>query len=517
MRKTVLWSWIVLSAGSCKATRTAISDPMATTGAVDTVVEPASDTTSSAETCLKAQSRLGGFDLDRVKAVAQVTLHNKLDAFIASKPAIKDGQLLLHAFVPDLAERGSEYPQMWCKLESVAAIETQPTLHLTGTSGTPNECNGVGEAFFKEAIENDDALSTAWQQAGYTLRFANTTYKTGEGWAPSMPTVINQGNKEILVTSSSLATPQIVPALGGMYYCKMFAPTAFGQIVRDVAAVNFDRIPFADPSHVDSAEAWGDGLIAGEVSFDGLFWEAFPRKAIVVYPKRLPLKGTYIVSPGGVVPPLAMRALVKKIAARGFVVFIVRYPKDLAIIETVTLRQNSAVNLGVILHARQTEKLSGLPEQLVSFYRTGGKPLRLFGQGLGGAILSEAVFGEANVFDDIVLYGTTSFVDESFRREIHAKRFYSFIGDADGLGLSAADSFNVYRGGLGATQKVGPGRYKNPGGEIFAELVPGYNHFCIVGDMNVGASHQRAKDRDGPPPSSCINGLVKVFAQRGLL
>ena len=292
---------------------------------------------------------------------------------------------------------------------------------------------------------------------------------------------------------------------------------AFQQLVRDVVAMNFDRIPFRDPTAGDPAEAWGNDLTAEDISFDGVFWEPFPRRAIVVHPKNQVLKGTYIVSPEGTVPALAMRALVKRIAERGHVVFIVRYPRDLAIIETVTIRHNSAVNLGAILHGGHADKITGMPAELATFYRSPAKPLRLFGYSLGGAILGEAIFGDQNIFDDVILYGTTTFLEGPWQHEIKAPRLHTLIGEADGVSLAAAGSFDAYRKELNATQQLAQGSFKRPEREIFADLMPGFNHFCLVGDMNAGASYLRARDKAGPAPSSCVTSMMSYLERHSLL
>ena len=512
IKKALLRLWVMLSLAGCASLQTALFPPAATP------IDPLAENKALGASCVKAFALVAGIDEAQATLVAQVALSEKLDDFTAKEPAVKDGKIFLEAFVPDVWQRGSEYPQIWCKLPGAELIKAQQGPALSGNPLRAKGCNEVSRAFFQDTLSRESGLERAWLKTGYDLSFANAAQNSTTAWSSFASTLINQGKKSLLMTSSSLdSTPSGGGAPHGILSCKLFAPEAYGQIVRDVAAVNFDRIPFADPSAGDPQEAWGPDLVAGEVSFDGVFWEPFPRKAIVVYAPGVPLKGTYVISPEGAVPALAMRVFVKSMAKRGQVVFIVRYPRDLSNIETVTIRHNSAVNLGAILHSRQIEKLSGMPEPLVKFFRAEDKPLRLFGYSLGGSILGEAIFGEQNVFDDVILYGTTSFIDGPWQKEIRANRLHSIIGAADGVSLAALGTFDAYRKGLKATEQLAQGVFKQPKREIFAELLPGYNHFCLVGDMNVGAPYLRAKDQKGPAPSLCASGLIRYFEGRGLL
>ena len=51
-----------------------------------------------------------------------VSVQSSKNDFLKSKPSIKDGKILIQAYVPAPAERGSSYDEIWCKLKTQGAI-----------------------------------------------------------------------------------------------------------------------------------------------------------------------------------------------------------------------------------------------------------------------------------------------------------------------------------------------------------------------------------------------------------
>jgi len=499
----------VMGATGCKTSDTQLKSSLA-----------AFVTTDAAEGveifCMAAQARVAGFELRDISPMTTVTVHTELDSFLKSKPSVDASKIGLHAYVPSLASSESEYPQIWCKLKHASELRAQNQLKGKDVSEAGG-CQVVSSQFFDATMEQNSELKESYTAAGYKINFKNESHLTGGEWASSLPRIMVGENGNVTVSSTSLESLRGIPVVGGMHYCKLFDLPAYRQLAADLAVHDFDRVGFSQ------GEAFREAFKGGvfdtfEIKFNGIFGQFLPQRVQLVLPKKVALKGSTIISPGGAVPALAMRGLARLIASKGYAVYIVHYPLDYAIVEKITLRNNSAFNLAGILRSGNLEKLKGVPAELVDYYKGHpDHPIIGFGHSLGGAILGGAIYGEENPFTRIVLYGTSSFVKSKEDTQVRAKQLTLLFGSEDGLTIKSGDDFKTHCGLLGNTNESQPGLCKVEGTELMARLIPELNHFCIISDMSVGVKDKKEQDRTGLTPSLCIERLVDEMTRMELL
>jgi hypothetical protein len=463
--------------------------------------------------CVVAQRLIGNYQAEDLERVVRLTMHDGIEAFLESKPEIGPGSLSLQGFVPPPRLASSEYPQLWCKLKSARDIARSDDVSLPA-GGEGLNCDRINEALFTAARAQDPALNGRLEASGYQLVFRNETLLTGGQWAPSVAKIKLETGRRLIVETTSLESLPGIPRFGGMNYCKLFAPDALKALLTDVEAGDFSKVVVSGDA--EAREIVPPGLEFARVRYKALIGNLLSQKADV-YWRRGELAGVYIISPGGGIDALAMRGLAAAIAAKGHAVFVVHYPLDLAILERLTLRENSAYSLGLLLARQQVAELHGLPDELAAALQQRKLPLKVLGHSLGGAILGDMLFKDWSPFDQVVLYGTSSFVKTTSRSKLEVPALYAFFGQNDGLSMETAAKVDAFRQELGVTEVVDATRYKAKDKAFFVEIVPELNHFCVVSDMTAGSAKLKGKDREGPVPSSCVAALVARMQERGLL
>jgi hypothetical protein len=463
--------------------------------------------------CVVAQRLIGNYEAEALERVVRLTIHDRIEAFLESKPEIGPDSLSLHAFAPSPRLSSSEYPQVWCKLKSARDIARSRDISLLA-AGEGLNCDRINEALFAAARAEGKTLEGRLEASGYQLSFRNETLLTGGQWAPSVAKIKLETGRRLVVETTSLESLPGIPRIGGMNYCKLFAPDALKALLTDVEASDFRKVVVSDEA--EPREIVPPGLEFARVRYKALIGNLLSQKADV-YWRRGELSGVYVISPGGGVDALAMRGLAAAIAAKGYAVFVVHYPLDLAILERLTLRENSAYSLGLLLARQQVAELHGLPGELAAALQQRKLPLKVLGHSLGGAILGDMLFKDGSPFDQVVLYGTSSFFKTTSRSKLEVPAFYAFFGQNDGLSLETAAKVDAFRQQLEVTEVVDAARYKAKDKPFFVEIVPELNHFCIISDMTAGSAKLRGKDREGPVPSSCVSALVARMQERGLL
>jgi hypothetical protein len=463
--------------------------------------------------CVVAQRLIGGYEAEALERVVRLTIHDGLDAFLESKPQIGSDSLSLHGFTPTPRLASSEYPQLWCKLKSARDIARSRDISLLA-AGEGLNCDRINEALFAAARAADPASRGRLEASGYQLAFRNETLLTGGQWAPSVAKIKLEPGRRLVVETTSLESLPGIPRFGGMNYCKLFAPEALKELLADIEAGDFTRVVVSDEA--DPREIVPPGLEFGRIRYKALLGNLLSQKADV-YWRRGELAGVYVISPGGGVDPLAMRGLAAAIVAKGHAVFVVHYPLDLAILERLTLRENSAYSLGLLLARQQLAELHGLPDELAAALQQRKLPLKVLGHSLGGAILGDMLFKDGGPFDQVVLYGTSSFVKTTSRSKLEVPAFYAFFGQNDGLSLETPAKVDALRQQLGVTEVVDASRYRAKDKPFYVEVVPELNHFCVISDMTAGSAKQKGRDREGPVPSRCVSALVAKMQERGLL
>lgn|GEM_PF-605399 len=165
------------------------------------------------------------------------TVQSSKGDFLKSKPAIKDGTILIHVYVPAPAERGSLFDEIWCKLKTRgaitdAAVAAQP-------QGEPGACMVMNQAAIDWALKNAaDRVRSAYEKTGMRITFLpDQQYGRGDQWAQSSVRVEQDSGNTVTVQASSLRTPEWVPWLGGNQYCKLLSPRGAAQLVSCIAGM----------------------------------------------------------------------------------------------------------------------------------------------------------------------------------------------------------------------------------------------------------------------------------------
>ncbi|MCP4133768.1 MAG: hypothetical protein GY754_22560 [bacterium] len=465
---------------------------------------------------VQAQALLGGYSIDSLSEVTTTTIHNDIDAFVKSKPSVSSSGLEIHCYRPTLAERASEYDQAWYKFKTPAAIDDALSIETTG-SGAASE--KILELAFSEARKLVPEAAALVDAQGYIFTFAKQNHLTGSTWAPATITLELRGNKEVYIKTPALVTHKIIPYLGGMNYCKVLTPSDAARILIDLAAKNFDKIPFNSPNTAPLDLASGNEYSASAINWYGVIGDHFSQEALMFvnkdYEQSGNFKGTCMISPGGFIPAISMRGLAKEIASRGYVVFIIKYPTDLAFWESMDHREGSAVNLATLIKDKQLDEINGLSSAAADFYSAGSSPMIVLGHSLGGAALGSLIFDDPYPFDNIILYGVTSFIKMPWQNSPAADSVDLFIGINE---LKTSKKINKVLTELSINLEAdADGIHRSSGSNRTFEFIPELSHFCIISDMQVGSSSKREKDGLGPAPSESVEIFVDHLAGRGLL
>jgi predicted esterase len=472
------------------------------------------ETESSEDLCLRAQSLIGSYDLELLRDKSSMTLHTNVDDFVRSKPRIQDGLLAIQVYSPNPQEAQSEYPQLWCKLKSAADIARSRSIELNSTGPNQN-CDRINQAFFDQLLTASAPLKTAYDSSGYKISFLNKSFYTGAEWAPSSPSIILNG-KSITIRTTSLESLPGIPVIGGMNYCKFVAPQGLQELIQDLAKgeqSNFSKISLG--SSASPLEIAGPKVTFQTVALPKELNGFISRKADLYWPKSQ-AKGVFVVSPGGGVQPLHMRGLARQLAEEGHGVFVIHYPADMSIFEKLAGQKNSAFLYGERLKAGELEQFQNLAPEIKTELQTQNLPIRFFGHSLGGAILGDAIFKGTSPFDQVILYGTLSFIQTTQSTVVSIPNLQMLVGEHDGLSLNSPDALSNFLSKYGFTEKVSPLEHRIPETLHSLQVIPNLNHFCIVSDMTSGYSLFKSQDLPGPTPSECIPDFVDYLKARDM-
>lgn len=464
--------------------------------------------------CIQAQSILGSYRTDDIIPLVNFTLHENVESFIQSKPKIENGLIRLHGYKPTIAQAHSEYEQLWCKLKSADDIR-KSSLELPPQEGQYN-CDSVNQFFFDQVISSSEELKKAYDQSGISITFKNKSYYTGAQWAPSYPTIKLLSPKSLEIITTSLESLSGIPVIGGMNYCKFVAPEGIKQLIKDLSqkpSPELDKITLSLSSLPRSLR--DQNLIYQSVNIH-TDQSIIPRNADIYWPNSAP-KGIFIISPGGGIHPLDMRSIAKAIAREGHGVIVVEYPANLAVFEKIIGRENSAYLYASIIKNKETYRIKNLNPQITADLNNLNIPIRLLGHSLGGAVMGDSIFGEQTIFDQIILYGTLSFIQSGDSDEFTAPNIKILFGLQDGLSFSDKNSFRDFLKRY-HFEEISEGKeYQIPNKEQSIHIIPNLNHFCIINDMTAGLGLLREKDGPGLPPSQCIVKFKDYLKEHGWL
>lgn len=448
-------------------------------------------TTAFASVCVDAQRKmlksLGSGDYPPI--VEEV--YNRKD-FGASKPSISEDGIRIYRHYPEQKAQGTPFSEVWCKLKTKDALEHYLKVDLPKV-----------DRDFCGSVQRDLIKSLGMQDS---VRATQKNHYMGGTWIGN-PVGLSWGKDQYQIKAQSLWTSRLIPKIpsgGGksvdlscMQYCKMISKSG---LVEMEAALKSERDALPLPKN------WGEAksiLNEGNYSFQKISWDGDTRTAYAIYKKNTEIKGTLVLSPGGGVPSLSMRGLSKRIADEGYLVFLVEYVQNLAILEPF---ENSAVHLAERL---KSGDLYFLSEGLKALLPDSAEIIAL-GHSLGGAILGKDLFSPEPVFDRFLLVGTSSFVKPIFNRVKANSEVRLFVGSEENS-LKDEELMAKLRTEFDLNMEEGD-VLMNEDGSQSLEVVPGLNHFCIITDSDAGV--RRLRDADGSTALStevCIDRLVKAL------
>jgi predicted dienelactone hydrolase len=159
------------------------------------------------------------------------TVQSSKKDFLKSKPAIKNGKIYIHAYEPAIAERGSSYDEIWCKLKTRDAISDAAA--GGPPQGEPDSCMVMNQAAIDWALKNvPDKVRSAYEKTGIRITcLPDQQYSRGDQWVNSSVRVKQDSGSEVTVQASSLRTAEWIPWLGGNQYCKLLSPRGAAELV----------------------------------------------------------------------------------------------------------------------------------------------------------------------------------------------------------------------------------------------------------------------------------------------
>lgn len=470
----------------------------------------------TAEFAMEAQALLGGYELGALTAVTRHTHFAGKDEFAESKPSVTSDGVEIFSYHPTLKERGSEYESVWYKFKAPEAIDGVLSLPKTGRSAAADK---IFELAFSKARQLVPEAAARVDAMGYTFSFGHKNMTTGSKWVPAKITLVLRSDKEVHLSAPTLVTSKLIPAVGGMSYCKVLTPSSAARLLVDIANGDHDRIPFEDPSEANLELAAGLLHSAARVSWSGLIGDVLSQSALLFVDKDYELSGEYrgtcLISPGAYIPSVSMRGLAKEIATQGYVVFVLEYPDDLAFWDVLDPRKTSYFNLADLIERRKTEKIRGLLPSVRSFYSGDASPVIIVGHSHGGAALGPVVFGRENPFDRIILSGVASFIKAPWQKTARAEKVDLFFGSEESKSEENLErALNELSIGL---EPDSDGVYRSDTSDRTMQLIDGLNHFGIISDMTVGMDMARDGDGDGAKPSDSVRIFVETLVDRGSL
>jgi hypothetical protein len=155
--------------------------------------------------------------------------------FLKSKPAIQDGKIYIQVYIPAIAERGSSYDEIWCKLKTGGAITDAAV--AGPPQGEPCSCMVMNQAAIDWALKNaPEEVRSAYEKKGMRIAFLpDQQYSRGDRWVDSSVRVEQVSGSRVTVQATSLRTAGWIPRLGGNQYCKLLSPRGAAELVSCLA------------------------------------------------------------------------------------------------------------------------------------------------------------------------------------------------------------------------------------------------------------------------------------------
>lgn len=427
--------------------------------------------------------------------------------FINSKSDIKNKEVSVTSYVPKFSETMLNYGTLWCKMKTQTAIDTYFGYDRLSV---PRDCSDVQQQWVSDIVQNNPYLQPVAEKMVYTTQ----EHRVGFSWAPSQVRMEQSPEQEgYLMESQSLMTPDWVPGLGGMHYCKMLSATGLQDFMQDIYAQDFDKVEFKLVKGEDTQTLVGPDVYGTDIKW--LFindrGESMPYTARVIaraYELDKGYQGALIISPGGQLESGNYRVLAKELALAGWVVFVVDYPYNLAILDM----DNAAIDLA--RHIKSPKITEQLPLALQNVFMEEQFKVVGLGHSLGGAVWGPLLNQETSPFDALLFYGVNGLIHFN-KSNFVADNVHFLFGRDDSVAFSdySSESFVNFMQPFGVEKSEKAELYRHPSKNVSMQVLPDMTHFCIISDREAGLAPIRFLDGTPRAFKPCIENLVTAINQ----
>lgn len=165
-------------------------------------------------------------DLDKV--ISNQIIFNELSPFVQSIPTIENSIINITGFVsPD-----QDYDELWCKMKSQEAIANELKIEVLGP---PASCGKLLEKVLIESLKeilDDPAKLPSLESLGIIID-EDREFSSGPSWINSTVS-FRYTETYIHLKASQLRTPNWIPQIGGMNYCKVLSGPGANKFLSDV-------------------------------------------------------------------------------------------------------------------------------------------------------------------------------------------------------------------------------------------------------------------------------------------
>ena len=463
-------------------------------------------TSLASQECLSLQERIFEAQSKNSPAISMRMIDSAAD-FRKFKPVIDDDNTIAMAgYIPKQEERTARYQEIWCKGKGRVALEDR---FLWPKSNTKSSYCGQLQQDMIEQVVRDQGI----QFPRYIVK--PRTYRSGIEWLnnarlnlKTQPLIQWDQDGTLKVQPQVLQSsqwPDKIPVdsikrIAGQYYCKVLSRDGVQALAHDLAQKQYQWVGPSFRLDSDLAKLSAiPGVDAGRFSWrsKNILSRSHYYVAHEESLKNIP-KGIMVISPGGAIPPIAMRGLALSFAKKGYLSLVLSYPGNLAIFEL----ESSVRSLALAVNNHRVQAIAGylslLPQDL---------PLFAFGHSLGGAVLGRVVFSDDNPFDHIAIYGAASFFGAD-PDSLGQKPVTLLFGGQERAGEGIVSSQLKTLKGLFGVELQDDGRYWN-GSQVWVEELPFLNHFGILSDAYVGDDTLRSRDGNASDVRESVEVLIK--------
>ena len=106
---------------------------------------------------------------------------------------------------------------------------------------TPKSCADIQRQWAESILESVPYL----QPVADKISYGTTEHNTGFTWAPSKVRMKSGSESQgYLIEPQSLMTPDWIPVLGGMHYCKLLSPYGLIEFMDNIYSRDYDKVEY---------------------------------------------------------------------------------------------------------------------------------------------------------------------------------------------------------------------------------------------------------------------------------